>query len=240
MVPTLYFDANSYFGVFEDSGSTAYPVLKAMVAREQLTVVVSELTLTESLSGNHLPTFKPGFERLLALSPNWVFLSDLAIREVVAEDATLRGSVKPSPLVPLLSWSELLPLISTQDERASITPDFAIPTPESLLEFCEPGAAKDRLKNHWTPELDQLREGYRQIYAQAGSTQNFFARVTAHAVVRSVKDSNELAKLLWGNPDCAPAHRLKIELTCHKLNIREARWTTNDFLDHTHAGVIAC
>lgn len=234
MAKTVYFDTNVFFDVFEGRDPALFPELQELVSTGLVDVVVSEINLAEALAGNHRPTFATGVNQLFGVTPRWISLSGLATREVAA---TWSGPHKPTVLVApgaLQAWGDLVPSII---EDAESIPDIFQPSADALLEAFPEGTVAERL-TYWKSELKSLQGEFRDIMRYVATPQNVFRKLVATALRPNLGSTRDLADQLWENPDRAPAIRMKTEWDCHVLNVANPKWTTNDFLDHIHGGVL--
>lgn len=235
MPQTVYFDTNVFFDVFEDRIPELFPVLRDLVSAGRVEVIVSEINLTEVLAGNHRTSFSGGVGRLLATSPRWLYLSGMAAREVA--DA-YDGPAKPQVLTPpgtFIDWATLLPWIV--DDTQGMTAGIDLPTADALLQVYPEGSIGERIK-FWKNELQAMQTELREILQFVGTAQNVFRKLVASTLRRNLGSTRDFADHLWDNPDLVPAFRLDVELNCQTLNVINPRWTTNDFMDHIHAGAL--
>lgn len=235
--PRIYFDVNMCLDVFEQKPEL-FPALEALVKSDSLELLVSDLDLTEILKGNHLPTFTDGINRLLSLSPKWVYLTGLAAREVEYEHAIYHGKQADHPFMVFDTWPEFLPLITSQEERDDVSADLQIPTAAALLELYPPSSVAERLKEKWKPELKELGKGFPEMLKKAQSRENIFCEATAHTFGKKPAELKTFCDLLWNDPDHAPAYRLDLELTMQTLDTANPKWKNNDFLDVVHVGAL--
>lgn len=234
---TAYFDANVFFDVFELRNPALHQELEQLVQNGKVQIVISDLTLTEALEGNHRDEFPNGMRRLFEFDPKWLYITGLASREVEADyGAEMAGSLTPGAH---LDWPDLLPLISEPDDLTDI-PDLATPTPEALLEFYPPGTVTDRMK-HWKGELKAMQTGLKTLMAGGKKNHDIFGETVAFILKRNPKNAKvkAFAEALIADPDRASALRLETELNCLVLNVSNPKWTKNDFFDHLHAGALS-
>jgi hypothetical protein len=135
-----------------------------------------------------------------------------------------------------MTWSELLPWIVTDDALTAI-PDLSIPTADALLQAYPAGSIGDR-KKYWKAELKLMGAEFGDMMQYVGTAQNLFRKLVGWTLKRTLGRTRSFADELYTNPDKVPAFRLDTELNCHVLNVTNPRWTTNDFVDHLHAGAI--
>jgi hypothetical protein len=238
MPRTAYFDVNICLDVFEQKPEL-FPELEALVASGKVRLLISDLDLAETLKGNHLPTFHDGIERVLSLSATWLFLTGLATREAKYEYARYRGETPSTPFLTFAAWTDFLPLITSEEERASVSADLLIPTANALLELYPPHSITERLKTKWRPELKELGKGFPDLLEKKTSLWRLFWHTTANTLERNQKSTKDFARrCLWKDPDRAPAYRLDLELTFETLDNANPKWKENDFLDHVHAGAL--
>jgi hypothetical protein len=237
-VTTVYLDSNALYDVLDQVDASLFASLQQKAASGDVTLIASDLNLTEALSGNHLPNFTARLQNLLSLSPKWLLITGLAARQIVLECGDVRRFTVLATPGALLTWAGLLPLITDEDDRAVGEPGIHVPTAAALLSVYQVGTVKDRLKKYWQPELSSAEECFRTMLAAVRTCRNIFWKTVAATVRKNFRQSEDCVKRLWDNPDLAPAFRLEHEFTCRKLSDPDARWTTNDFLDNLHAGAI--
>lgn len=235
----VYLDSNALYDVLDVVDAGLFASLQRTTAGGDVTLVVSDLNLAEALSGNHLPNFEARLQNLLSLSPRWLPITGLAAQQIILECGDPRRFKVSATPGALLTWAELLPLITDEDERAAGGPDIYIPTATALLNVYQVGSVKDRLQTYWQPELSSTEKCFRTMLAAVGTCRNIFWKTVAATIRRNLQQSEACVTRLWDNPDLAPAFRLEHEFTCRKLSDPGAHWTTNDFFDNLHAGVIA-
>jgi hypothetical protein len=232
----VYLDTNVFFDVFEMRDPALFPQLGSLCESGEIRVIASEINLVEMLAGNDLPQFAASIERLFSVSPAWLYLSGLTMREVVWAFDRPRRARSLLPVASLYEWDELLPLIATEEARKAL-PDLAIPTAEAIATVFPASVIKER-EAYWEGELEQIRTGVRDEMVYIRTVQNFFRKTVASSLRVNLGDSRDLADRLWDDPDRAPAFRLELELGVHTLNTATPRWSRNDFMDHIHAGAL--
>jgi hypothetical protein len=233
----VYFDANMCINVFERTPEL-FPALKTFVDQGEIELLISDIDLVELLKGDHLDTFDDGISRLLSLSPQWLYLAPLAIREVHYEYLLYQGKKALPPLQVFATWPEFLTHITSLEQRDAISSDVFIPTAAALLDLYPPHSVKDHLNGNWKPELKRYGEAFRKALKKAKSRKELFCETTANAANRRLGKVRSFCGFLWNRPERAPTHRLNLELTFQKLDVDRSKWRMNDFFDCKHAGAL--
>lgn len=237
MTKTAYFDVNVCIDVFEQTPDL-FSELEGLVHTKQVDLFVSDIDLAEIFKGTQADTFEQGIERLMSLSPNWIFLADLANREVRYEYALHRNQPATPPFRMFPTWQEFLPLITSQEERASVSGNLQLPSAAALRELYPPNSIKEHLKEDRKPELAFYGKEFPEILEKATTRRQLHRDATAHVLKISSGKAASISGFLWNRPDRAPSHRLNLELTFEQLDSETPTWKVNDFFDIKHAGAL--
>lgn len=91
----VYLDSNALFDVLDLVDASLFASLQRGTASGDVNLVVSDLNLTEALSGNHLPNFATRLQNLLSLSPKWLLITGLAARQIASQATKPLGLARP-------------------------------------------------------------------------------------------------------------------------------------------------
>jgi hypothetical protein len=119
MVRTVYLDTNVFLDAFERDHAHIYGDLKDWHTTGAIQIVASELNLIEVLAGNHRPSFASGIDRLMALSPRWIHIGGMGVREVAAEYSRFEKTVLKGPVGIMIVGRKYFP--SSLEVRRSIS-----------------------------------------------------------------------------------------------------------------------